>query len=1304
MKSQRRVTILMIAFLAILIIVRPSPVAADKLTDTQNIHAGWSTTYVALEKGLPRLYRNFLKTYQGSLEKLVEASPTSAADKIMLERTNIIKALSDYVKYGTAIFGIGKEVALGNNEKAAFKTAMFVASELVSTESAKALLTGTLSVSAIYFTGLFTAVDIAYESQVLATEMTNAARIESLLGGLEGMFRATSADVDKMPVTPENVDKVWKRVLNEQDFRDRFKAYVTEVLQKPFPEVMTPFREKFDPPFTEQDKEKLMREALLARQGEFTQYIAGILSELNNKAKAERKAQKDRLEAMTILKDLEAKIKLLKETSNEEFAKNYVEAYKRLQKAKAYSDTLPASITRAVRENDDGALDVELNIMKNYIESCLVWLPDDGQVGGDKKLLMMIFQRYYDFAARASDEIKLEKKLAPSSFKTGKAGGDSQSGEGSASVDFSDMLALANEAWDALKANKIDGGAYSATLSLAKEGASIKVGEALKPFYKRIQDTSASFAEEKQGITRQLIAASELIAQENKNPDNFYWNPYVGDVRKNTPGMQQYWQWVMEGRACDAKWGAELNRLYTELLETSTKFWEACNKCISTIEQQRNERYKVEGEALIGFLNRLKRWGESTIDVAEYGYDWSTYSGTSKKKSYQLRSIGYSGEGLAANILIPPSRYMKTLIGNMGIPSFWSIIGAKSQSAARLEEATKISATISDVLSSTKASENAASGLASEAPALADALEPNVEVWQYVRSYPNSSLGIDLDAREDFPRLKTYLENYRTTRETYMSEIPAMDQERNELLDKRRRAAEALSKEKAVVDAAVKTLESISLTSERSRADIDMYGKSQMSTLAINGVTTKSINDMEELLADFASSDKLQAYVLTLIPGEKTYDASIKAILPKEVIDALRRIAKSRMTAVAANRDSYERAYKDFKSASASLDEILKSVQELLKDASPSLSSMLERGNVLTTVKQALLKDLSIYVDYLSFCPPDPAEFADPDYGVMARLDKYEELAEKYHSLVDPELKKIARTHRRETRMLNDIADMVDREGASWMALGSSEFNKKCNDVSQSAWSIINPISISGESEPGSPVLKAYYRVMTSMMNISGKFYAAEALRALKADLSAITGGVSRFLSAPETYGGVSTAKEWLKALQKYTDPASSAMKMKSSDTNLSSLMDEVNRQTPQLQKIVDAETAKSQAMITADIKAFYDRFKSAYEGRNDALLMGFISGEWQAGDGSTLSALQANLRRIFKMFDEIRYNIQNLSLTPAEAGRYLVSYDVTITSKIYKRNLTHEEKSSINEEVIIDSSGKVKISKTLGGKSWYIQ
>jgi hypothetical protein len=123
-----------------------------------------------------------------------------------------------------------------------------------------------------------------------------------------------------------------------------------------------------------------------------------------------------------------------------------------------------------------------------------------------------------------------------------------------------------------------------------------------------------------------------------------------------------------------------------------------------------------------------------------------------------------------------------------------------------------------------------------------------------------------------------------------------------------------------------------------------------------------------------------------------------------------------------------------------------------------------------------------------------------------------------------------------------------------------------------------------------------------------------------------------------------------------------------------------------------------------ASVRSMYDQFKQAYESRNDPKVMACIGDDWQSGDGTTISDLQVNLNRTFKTFDEIRYIPQNIQIQRRSEGVYSVSYDVTITSRIFKRNLKHEEKSSVTEEVVVDRSGKAKISKTLNGRFWYVK
>ncbi|MBI4844312.1 MAG: hypothetical protein HY809_08335 [Nitrospirae bacterium] len=150
-------------------------------------------------------------------------------------------------------------------------------------------------------------------------------------------------------------------------------------------------------------------------------------------------------------------------------------------------------------------------------------------------------------------------------------------------------------------------------------------------------------------------------------------------------------------------------------------------------------------------------------------------------------------------------------------------------------------------------------------------------------------------------------------------------------------------------------------------------------------------------------------------------------------------------------------------------------------------------------------------------------------------------------------------------------------------------------------------------------------------------------------------------------------------------------------------LMDRVaGRLAVMLKKWMDSGGLSNEEAISS-INSLYEKFKQAYEDRNDSLLISFLSDDWEAGDGTTLSDLQVNFARTFRTFDEIRYSLQNMRIEKHPSGGFLVSYDVTITSRIFSRNIRHEEKSSVSELVNI-ADGRPKITKTVSGRFWYIE
>jgi hypothetical protein len=123
----------------------------------------------------------------------------------------------------------------------------------------------------------------------------------------------------------------------------------------------------------------------------------------------------------------------------------------------------------------------------------------------------------------------------------------------------------------------------------------------------------------------------------------------------------------------------------------------------------------------------------------------------------------------------------------------------------------------------------------------------------------------------------------------------------------------------------------------------------------------------------------------------------------------------------------------------------------------------------------------------------------------------------------------------------------------------------------------------------------------------------------------------------------------------------------------------------------------------TAEAQAFYDKFRAAYEGRNAAGVMALISPDWGAGgDDTSLEDLEENLRGNFRLYDEIRFAISGLKVTQQGAALQ-ACYDTVITSRIFKRNLKHEEKAAVCDE-LKEEGGRLRIARTLSGRYWYVK
>lgn len=115
-----------------------------------------------------------------------------------------------------------------------------------------------------------------------------------------------------------------------------------------------------------------------------------------------------------------------------------------------------------------------------------------------------------------------------------------------------------------------------------------------------------------------------------------------------------------------------------------------------------------------------------------------------------------------------------------------------------------------------------------------------------------------------------------------------------------------------------------------------------------------------------------------------------------------------------------------------------------------------------------------------------------------------------------------------------------------------------------------------------------------------------------------------------------------------------------------------------------------------AQIRELYQKFVQAYQAKNLSGVVRAMSPQWQASDGSGLADLEDTLRNSFRVFDVIQFRIDGLQVQKGGTDTYNVSYAATLSGRINRLNIKHEETSNVQDVVKLTPDGP-RIVKTQG-------
>ena len=400
--------------------------------------------------------------------------------------------------------------------------------------------------------------------------------------------------------------------------------------------------------------------------------------------------------------------------------------------------------------------------------------------------------------------------------------------------------------------------------------------------------------------------------------------------------------------------------------------------------------------------------------------------------------------------------------------------------------------------------------------------------------------------------------------------------------------------------------------------------------------------------------------------------------------------------------NAYETTERNANDLQLEIDRLMAILRAGVREVAPAFAAS------ITWDTLQMRKQVNGYSDWLNLKKP-VAEFPRLPYSLWQDLVAQEKGVLAYKSFVRSIRLKPPVVQDQEVvqavARLDVIFARVEKEGNSWVDYDPTRFSAALNEVNGDSYKIYESMFNKGKAPKDSPVANAYMKILVATSKINN-------IRVERDDLSEVVQALTQQIKETEEFLAVFSSGKitvtadqfstWINTLQDQIKPGTKADSLK----NKPAVSDLINRANSLIASLQAASADSGRASATAAIQSvrdLYAGFKRAYESRNESQIMSYLGDDWQAGDGTTLADLQATFNRMFRVFDEILFDMSSPTIQPTPQG-FMVTYDVTITSRIFSRNIKHVEKSQVNELVAGGAQGVPKITQTLNGRFWYVE
>lgn len=324
----------------------------------------------------------------GELLNAYERSLTSGSPEALKGISTKLSFYAQAIGRVSGALDLGGKLYLGETKEAAISAGLLILGEAAGSEAGKAYLAA-MGLTTLPVTTLITAFQIYQLSEAELKKSTVGLKLEQLYGSIESDRQLINRNRelgtgDPIPVNPQAIDYLWRKVLLNDSWRNLFKTYVVEELGSDWPDPGIWSRWTLPGNLLEEGE-------LYNRQNEYKSYIAGLLSYLNRAARLrEQQVVMQRYGA-----ELQQKAAGMSTAS---LLDKYVSAVAKLPEVREFAKNCPALIQRGLQGDDLSPLIQVVNNSKRYAVDVLAWIPASGRLGEERAQLLQQLRDFHENA------------------------------------------------------------------------------------------------------------------------------------------------------------------------------------------------------------------------------------------------------------------------------------------------------------------------------------------------------------------------------------------------------------------------------------------------------------------------------------------------------------------------------------------------------------------------------------------------------------------------------------------------------------------------------------------------------------------------------------------------------------------------------------------------------------------------------------------------------------------------------------------------------------------------------------------